>query len=110
MTVHKIDIWMPLYVGDYMKDTADLTRAEHGSYLLSMMTYWTNGESLPDNRFRAICGKEFERIKDFYSFVDGRWHHKRIDEELAKCRERMKKAKERSMKGVLAKQAKATNV
>lgn len=107
MTVHKIDIWMPLYIGDYLKDTVDLSNSEHGAYLRSIMSYWTSGESLPDNRFRNICGKDFNRVSEFFSMVDGRWHHKRIDQELALARERMKKAKEKSLKGVAARQAKA---
>lgn len=98
----KIDVWMPLYIGDYLRDTVDLSHAEHGAYLLSMMAYWGNGESLPDRRFRSICGKEFERVAEFYSMVDGRWHHKRIDEELESARQRRDAAREKSLKGVAA--------
>ena len=102
----RIDVWMPLYIGDYLKDTISLTRAEHGAYLLSMMEYWSKGESLPDRHFRGILGKEFARVSEFYSMVDGRWHHKRIDEELAKAREKLRKAQEKSKKGHLARYGK----
>lgn len=102
----KIDVWMPLYVGDYLRSTVDLTKAEHGSYLLSIMAYWDKGESLEDSKMRAICGKEYYRVTEFYSMVDGRWHHKRIDEELSKARERALKAHEKSLKGVEARRRK----
>lgn len=91
---------MPLYCGDYLRDTVDLTHAEHGAYLLTMMAYWSGGESLPDRKFRSICGKEFERVQEFYSLCDGRWHHKRIDEELGKARANQRAARQKALKGV----------
>lgn len=98
----RIDTWMPFFPGDYLRDTTDLTHAEHGAYLLTMMAYWTNGESLPDRKFRAICGKEFGRVSQFYIWEGNRWHHKRIDLELAKARARAAAAHERAMKMVEA--------
>lgn len=98
----EVKAWMPLYCGDYLRDTVDLTHAEHGAYLLTMMAYWANGESLPDRKFRAICGKEFARVSEFYVKCDGRWHHKRIDEELGKAREMQRVAREKALKGVEA--------
>lgn len=93
---------MPIYIGDYLGDTGHLTRAQHGSYLISMFHYWRAGESLPHDKFKAICGKEFDKVSEFYVLEGGRWHHKRIDEELTKARARLESARAKALKGVAA--------
>ena len=97
---NQVRIWMPLYIGDYVSDTIDLSHAEHGAYCLSMFFYWRKGESLTDGEFKNIAGKEFQRIAKFFIWCDGRWHHKRIDKELSLASIRMKVARDKSLKGV----------
>jgi len=39
----KTDIWMPVIIGDYLKDTRKLNTVEHGAYFLIMMEMWVSG-------------------------------------------------------------------
>jgi uncharacterized protein YdaU (DUF1376 family) len=82
--------WLPLYVGDYLRDTRDLNTLQHGAYLLLIMHYWQH-DGLPsdDARLAAIAGltvAQWRRIREPVQakFADG-WRHKRIDAELARA-------------------------
>ena len=101
----KVSSWMPLYVGDYLADTTHLSTAEHGAYLLLIMTYWRTEAPIEDDdeRLARIVGatpKEWAKLRKpvaaFFDVADGVWRHKRIDAELAAARDRRIKAKERS--------------
>lgn len=94
--------YMPLYVADYLADAAHLTTEEHGAYLLLIMTYWQRGKPLPHDpeRLSRIARLSNERwtdveraLNDFFTVIDGHWHHKRIDAELEKVRDKTEKAK-----------------
>jgi uncharacterized protein YdaU (DUF1376 family) len=81
--------WMPLYVGDYLRDTRDLNTLQHGAYLLLIMHYWQH-DALPtdDARLAAIAGlsvAQWRRIREPVQakFADG-WRHKRIEAEIAR--------------------------
>lgn len=90
---------MPVYVGDYMADTIGLTLSQHGAYFLSLMAYWRKGESLTATELRDICGAEFSRVSRFFILNHGRWHHKRVDQELNIAHEKSRSAAEKSKKG-----------
>lgn len=105
------DIWMPLYIADYLADTAHLTRDESGGYLHLIMAYWRNGGPLQDDdkRMAAITKstqKEWKNLRvlmqEFFVVSDGKWTHKRIDAEMAKAQENNNKNKERAQKAAAA--------
>ena len=102
--------FMPLYVGDYLADTAHLTTEQHGAYLLLLMAYWRHGGPLPadDRKLARIVkmdprkwAKHKDAVLDFFVFSHNNFAHTRADEELAKA-----KAKSlRNKKGGLARAA-----
>jgi len=89
------DSWMPFYIGDYLADTMHLNRDQHGAYLLLIFAYWRRGGPLPDDDnqlaaiARATVGEWRKLLRPilcaFFQIVDGLWHHKRIDAELARA-------------------------
>ena len=103
--------WMPLHVGDYLKDTGHLRAAGHGAYLMLIMHYWATGGLPSDPRQLAAIARmtdqewqEWQPIIQAF-FHDG-WKHKRIDQELAEAHEKYKKKAEAGRSGGQATQAK----
>lgn len=92
---NKTDLWMPLWIGDYLADTMDLTRDLHGGYVLLLMAYWRNRGPLPDDQERLLsimkaAPDEWPRLKarlldEFFMLDACSWHHKRADAELLKA-------------------------
>lgn len=103
----KPDTWMPLYIGDYLRDTTRLTTEQHGAYLLLIMDYWTNGP-LPDDDLAlsqvtrlqpSAWKKNRPALARLFRIADGEWHHKRIDEEREKAIRINEKQKANGAKG-----------
>ena len=90
--------WMPLYVGDYLADTVDLTAEQHGVYLLLLMIAWRRppDAGIPDdmpwlqrsltacaagmhgNKFRALVP---DLLRRFFTLENGEWRQRRLDKE-----------------------------
>jgi uncharacterized protein YdaU (DUF1376 family) len=82
--------WMPLYIADYRADTAHLSAAQHGAYLLLIMHYWTTGglpvDDAPLARIAGMAPSEWKKNRPTVAaFFSSDWKHKRIDDELAKA-------------------------
>lgn len=88
----KPDVWMPLYIGDYLSDTMHLTTEQHGAYLLLIMAYWKNGGALPssDAQLAAICRLPIDAwsnaravLENFFDVSQqGKWISKRVEKEM----------------------------
>lgn len=94
--------YMPLFVADYLADTAHLSAAEHGAYLLLVMNYWQRGKPLPADdrklaRIARMSDAEWQESRDtlaeFFHEQDGAWSHKRVEAEIAVAEEKTSKAK-----------------
>jgi len=87
----KVDIWMPLYVADYLASTSRLTTQQHGAYLLLIMDYWKNGPPPDDDTVlgqitrlnQEDWSKNKQVLVNFFHVQDGRWLHSRIEKEIS---------------------------
>lgn len=65
--------FMPLYVGDYMRDTGHLVAEEHGAYLMLLMQMWVRGGQLPadETRLRLMANVAEDRWPDVWAAIAG---------------------------------------
>lgn len=91
---NKVDAWMPLWIGAYLADTMTLTTQQHGAYLLLLFAYWRNRGPLDDDdedlasvvKASSLEWKKLRpKLERFFIVADGRWSHKRADDELQKA-------------------------
>ena len=99
----KVDIWIPIYVKDYLADTSRLSTIEHGAYLLLLFDYWING-SLPNDRpvLLQICKLSEEKswvvsglLEKFFKWdkKTNKYRNKRIDLERERAIKRREDGK-----------------
>jgi uncharacterized protein YdaU (DUF1376 family) len=90
----KPDVWMPLYIGEYLADTMRLTTVQHGAYLLLLMQYWKSGPLPDDDEELAGIAKMEVRAwskisasirRFFHVGEDGLLHQRRADAEREKA-------------------------
>ena len=93
--------YMQLYVNDYLADTAHLNAVQHGGYILLLMNYWQQGKPLNNTREKLasvarMTADEWEDNREIlaeFFWVDGDvWTHARVENDLAKVREKSEKA------------------
>lgn len=103
--------YVEMYPGDYLRDTADLSLAEHGAYLLLLFhCYATEGPLPNDNpavfRIARAMGEAEQaavlRVLDRFFPVDpsdGLRHNERAEREIGKAIERIEKNRSNGKKG-----------
>lgn len=100
--------WMALYPSDYLADTAHLTRAQSGSYMLLLMNYWQTGKALDntDDRLALVARMTPEEwqvekaiLGEFFQIKRNKWTHKRVEVEIQKVLLKSTKNSESGKKG-----------
>lgn len=104
----RADTWMPLYIGDYMRDTMRLTRDQHGGYLLLLMECWNCGGRLPNDpaqlaSIAKASPNEWKKLSPVllpFFKTRGEWlYHKRVFEERSKAQKLLESKRENGRKG-----------
>jgi len=100
----KVDIWMPIYIGDYLRDTQELDGPEHGAYFLLLMHYWQKKGVIGDNveRLSKVARSSVEItafiLDNFFVLKGNNYINKRADQEIAKADTRSETARINVMK------------
>lgn len=103
MAKFDVNIWMPLYIGDFMRDTAGMETEMIGAVVLLYLRIWSKDGPLPDNneKLGRICqmpSDRFAEIREEISFLfdvnDGDWTHNELLAERAKWVETRRKKSE----------------
>jgi uncharacterized protein YdaU (DUF1376 family) len=87
--VGKADIWMPIYIGDYLADTMHLSTEQHGAYLLLLFHLWRRGTLQDDDTVLAkVTGLKQSAwsstrlvLAEFFQIHDGVWQQGRLERE-----------------------------
>lgn len=107
----KIDIWMPVYIGDYLSATMDLSTEQHGAYLLLLMAYWKKGGPLPVSALQNICHLSGDAWSNAQAMLEpffdveskpGFWVQHRAEKEIGEAVKRKTGAVEKAEKAAAA--------
>lgn len=111
MSKLKPDSFLPLFVADYLADTAHLTRDQHGAYLLLLMAYWRRSGPLPDDDeyLAQVCKAtkhEWKKLKPvmlgFFEKSENLLRNNRSDREIIIARAMKEKKADNGRKGASA--------
>lgn len=108
MTTAKTDTWYPMYPGDYLKDTLDLTLEEDGFYTRALNQVYINKGRIPVEperlqRLLRVNRVQFNRCKwilaKYFYQVGKEYGNARADIEIAKAQGRSELAAEKGKRG-----------
>ena len=115
----KFDTWMPIYWGDYTKDTGHLGAVHHGAYLMLLKHYWVTGTPLPADDaqlWRIACADSlahWKKIKGvvlaFFEEEGDVLRHRRVDHELANAQGNAERRAEMARRAAEARWSKPKN-
>lgn len=97
----KTDIWVPIYIGDYLNATTHLTPLHHGAYFKLILFYWKHrGIKRCNDHCCRIVGAhtKAERqavtdiLDEFFIVSGSHYRHNRLDKELERWGEKKKVA------------------
>jgi uncharacterized protein YdaU (DUF1376 family) len=102
--------FLPLYGGDYLRDTMGNSPAHDGIYFRLLIHYWHSQAPLPDDvekvrRIARVSGEKEERfcddiLRDFFRHCPGiGWRNKRMDAEIDKAKRLKRKRKKAGKAG-----------
>lgn len=109
--------YLPLYTGDYLRDTQHLSCSEHGIYLKFLMHCWDQKGPIPldERKQQGICnarsGDEIEAMRrvmgEFFIQMDDGWYNQRMQNEIERAEN---VSSSRSIAGKLGYQARAKHL
>jgi uncharacterized protein YdaU (DUF1376 family) len=100
MVEYRTDIWMPVYPGDWLKQTMHLDALQFGALMLLAIAYWSRQGPLPDDnrQLATICRMDvatFEQIKPtlaaFFTNTNGRLRNNCWSDLIANAQEQKAK-------------------
>lgn len=105
--------FLPLYTGDYLRDTRHLTPQKHGIYLLLLMHSWDQKGPVPLDEQEAAgisncrSSDEIESLRyilnRYFIRMDDGWYNKRMQTEVERSENVSKARSEAGRKGYQAK-------
>jgi uncharacterized protein YdaU (DUF1376 family) len=115
LSAGKTDIWMPVYIGDYLADTMHLSTEQHGAYLLLLFHLWRRGSLQDDDVVLAkITGLSPNAwlmcravLAEFFEIHDGVWQHGRVERERIRVATKHKSNSSRAKLGASTRWSKA---
>ncbi len=107
MAKSDVNIWMPLYIGDFLRDTAGMDAEMIGAVVLLYLRIWSKAGPLSDSneKLARICQMptdRFAEIREEISFLfdvqDGDWTHHDLLTERTKWAEARRRKSEANRK------------
>lgn len=106
--------WMPIYTGDYLKNTMHLNAEEHGAYFLLMCHYWQHGKIKNDKKtiqnIAKLSLKKLENVLAFFTLNEGYFIHERIEEEKQQAIDNKERQRKRTEAATRARHPKKPSV